>query len=275
MKSMSVTILALLAMFASMNAEEHNEKLSTASGAKVKIYTTKADTYIIDGDTIRTPEEWAYTPQELEKIKKYGEEIRKRGEEIRKRGEEIRKQFEQMHLDSIFSHSFSKEWFNGEEPVDMPSSQQPLVDFNALKGESDIENFYFSGDLLRVHARKKGDFYLGGWNIRRLLPRLNGLLVLRSKKNSPVKKLSKYQTQLENSKEFETIVRHESINIYGHRTQNGRWDEVILFHRPDSKHETRIVLVQFLGRLRTDDITAYATLRSPAPKGTKTKTIGQ
>ena len=164
-----------------------------------------------------------------------------------------------------------KGFLGEEETIDLPKDQKPLIDLSNMKGQSGIEDYYFSGELLHAQARRKGDFYLGGWNIRPLLHRLSGLLILKTKKKASEKTTLSRRTQLRNDKRFQPIVHDKGITIYGHRTKDDLLDEVILLHVPSSSTDSRIVIVQMMGLLRTDELMSYARLCEPAPVTKKAK----
>lgn len=155
---------------------------------------------------------------------------------------------------------------------DLPQDPSPLIDLSNIKGRWGFEDYYFSGDILHAQARRNGDFYIGGWNIRPLLPRLSGLLVLKSSKKAADKIAFSRATQLRNDSRFHPIVHYKEFTIYAHRTPDGLFDEVILIHAsPDSPTGSHVVIIQMMGRLRPDDLASYPKLTAPGPKASKGK----
>ncbi|MBQ8969047.1 MAG: hypothetical protein IJ064_04870 [Bacteroidaceae bacterium] len=150
--------------------------------------------------------------------------------------------------------------------VEAPVAQPPLIDLSNIKGHWGFEDYYFSGDILHAQARR-GDFYINGWNIRPLLKRLSGLLVLKSKKKAAEKIIFSRETQLRNDKRFQPIVRDRGITIYGHHTKDNLLDEVIiLLPKDQSPQSEHVCIIQMMGLLRSEDLTTYRQLREPSPK---------
>jgi len=225
-------------------------------------------------DTIIMSKEWSADVQKRvdEAMKKAEESLKHAEEKIRRAEEDMKKRGLGLGDTTTYSFRWDGKHFGlmkgfpgEEEAIDLPKDQKPLIDLSNMKGQSGIEDYYFSGELLHAQARRKGDFYLGGWNIRPLLHRLSGLLILKTKKKASEKTTLSRRTQLRNDKRFKPIVHDKGITIYGHRTKDDLLDEVILLHVPSSSTDSRIVIVQMMGLLRTDDLMSYARLCEPAP----------
>lgn len=168
--------------------------------------------------------------------------------------------------------SLPKGWLDEYESIDLPKDQKPLIDLSNIKGRWGFEDYYFSGDIMHAQFRRQGDFYIGGWNIRPLLPYLSGLLVLKSKKKAAEKIIFTRGTQLRNDKRFQPIVRHRGITIYGHHTDNELLDEVIILQsRAQSPDSEYTYIVQMMGRLRPDDLVSYTQILEPLPKNLRVK----
>ena len=168
--------------------------------------------------------------------------------------------------------SLPKGWLDEYGTIDLPKDQKPLIDLSNIKGHWGFEDYYFSGDILYAQARRGGDFYISGWNIRHLLPRLSGLLVLKSKKKSAEKIILTRGTQLRNDRRFQPIIRDHGITIYGHKTKNDQLDEVIILQsRAQSPNSEYTYIVQMMGRLRPDDLISYTQMREPVPKAIQSK----
>lgn len=168
--------------------------------------------------------------------------------------------------------SLPKGWRDEYGTIDLPKDQKPLIDLSNIKGHWGFEDYYFSGDILHAQARRGGDFYISGWNIRPLLHRLSGLLVLKSKKKSAEKIIFTRGTQLRNDKRFQPIIRDRGTTIYGHKTKDNQLDEVIILQsRAQSPNSEYTYIVQIMGRLRPDDLISYTQMREPVPKAIQSK----
>ena len=147
------------------------------------------DTIVMD--TIIMSKEWTPEVQRRvdEAMKKAEESLKRAEEKIRRAEEDMKKRGLGLGDTTTYSFRWDGKHFGlmkgfpgEEEAIDLPKDQKPLIDLSNMKGQSGIEDYYFSGELLHAQARRKGDFYLGGWNIRPLLHRLSGLLILKTKK---------------------------------------------------------------------------------------------
>ena len=192
---MKKTILCLMALLLFVGTTRADE------------YVTEEHTIVVDGDTIYWNQDGKFDSKQIK-------------ERMKKAEEAVRKAEERMSLPD--------EWSWGHEKIDLPKDQKPLIDLSNIKGRWGFEDYYFSGDILHAQARRGGNFYISGWNISSLLPRLSGLLVLKSKKEAAEKIIFSRGTQLRNDERFKLIVRDRDISIYGHRTKDDQFDEVII-----------------------------------------------
>ena len=252
-------------------AEEMGDSLDYPKKDAHIIYKIKRKS---DGSTIIAKDTIYYSQDKDFDMKTFDEALRKAKERIKDAQERMGK-YDFDNIDSILVsrdgkiiqyRSLPDEWPWGHEKIDLPKDQKPLIDLSNIKGRWGFEDYYFSGDILHAQARR-GDFYINGWNIRPLLPRLNGLLVLKSKKKAAEKIIFSRETQLRNDKRFQPIVRDRGITIYGHHTKDGLLDEVIILQPKDQSPKNEYVcIVQMMGLLRPEDLTAYRQLKEPSPK---------
>ena len=232
-------------------------------------------------DTIIMSPDWTENTQKRvsdamkmaeERLKQAKEQIQKADERLKKHGYSMPDSLLQNKDWSAQLRKLPKGWSWNDETIDLPKVPHPLIDLSNIKGRWGFEDYYFSGDILHAQFRRNGDLYVGGWNIRSLLPRLSGLLVLKSKKKAADKIAFSRGTQLRNDSRFRPIVHYKDITIYAHRTPDNLLDEVILLHAsPDSPTGSRVVIVQMMGRLRPDDLTGFQQLTAPGPKTSKRK----
>ena len=226
---------------------------------------------------------WSELSPEVQKrvneaMKQAEERLKKAEESLRKAEKSLSKHGHGKGDTTIYSykwygklHDLPKGFLGEDETIDLPKDQKPLIDLSAMKGQNGIEDYYFSGDILHAQARRKGDFFLGGWNILPLLHRLSGLLILKSKKKAGEKQVQALEERIRKDARFQPIVHHKGITIYGHRNAEDLMDEVILLHVPSSSTDSRIIIVQMMGLLRPDDLMSYAQLCDAPlwPKRTK------
>ncbi|MBQ8050302.1 MAG: hypothetical protein IJ197_01830 [Bacteroidaceae bacterium] len=286
MKRTLITILALLLTIVGTKAEESGDSLKDEKKDAHIIY--KIEKRKSDGSTIIAKDTIYYSQDKNFSKKKFDEAMReaeKRMKQADKQIKEAEKRLEKYRLDTarwkgIAPDSFlrtkeywdrrlrdlPKRWLDEYEGIDLPKDQRPLIDLSNIKGRWGFEDYYFSGDILHAQARR-GDFCINGWNIRSLLPRLSGLLVLKSKKKAAEKIIFSRETQLRNDKRFQPIVRDRGITIYGHQTKDNLLDEVvILLPKDQSPQKEHVCIIQMMGLLRSEDLTAYRQLRAPSPK---------
>ena len=213
-----------------------------------------------------------------ERMEKAEESMRKAEEAMKKAQERLGKHGQSLSDSIPWSEDWSaqlrslpKGWLGEYGHVDLPKDQRPLIDLSNIKGRWGFEDYYFSGDILHAQHRRGGAFYISGWNIRPLLHRLSGLLVLKSKKEAAEKIIFSRGTQLRNDERFKLIVRDRDISIYGHRTKDDQFDEVIILMSREQSPNKCAYIVQMMGLLRPDNLTSYAQLRNPAPNSAKKK----
>lgn len=265
---MKTTILSLMALLLFVGTTRADE------------YVTESHTIVVDGDTIYWNQDSKFDSKQIkERMKRAEEAIRKAEERIKDATEKFEKR-ERRRIDSILVkrdgkiiqyRSFPDEWSWGHEKIDLPKDQKPLIDLSNIKGRWGFEDYYFSGDILHAHDRRGGDFYIGGWSIRNMLPRLNGLLVLKSEKKAAEKIIFSRGTQLRNDERFQPIVRERDISIYGHRTKDDQFDEVIILMSKEHSLNGHAYIVQMMGLLRPDNLTSYTQLRNPNPSSAQKK----
>lgn len=260
MKKTLTTLLTLLLIVGTTRADK---------------YVTESHTIVVNGDTIYKNQDSKFDSKQIkERMEKAEEAIRKAKERIKDTEERLGK-YDFGNIDSILVsrdgkiiqyRSLPDEWSWGQEKIDLPKDQKPIIDLSNIKGRWGFEDYYFSGDILHAQHRRGGAFYIGGWYIRHLLPRLNGLLVLKSKKKAAEKIIFTRGTQLRNDSRFQPIVRERDITIYGHRTKDDLLDEVIILYARDKASDNEYsYIIQMMGLLRPDDLTAYQQLRKPTP----------
>ncbi len=290
MKRTLITLLALLLTVVGTRAEECGDSLTDVKKDAHIIY--KIEKRKSDGSTIIAKDTIFYSQDKNFDMKKFNKAMRDAEERMKQANKQIKeaeKQLEKYRLDTLqwrhydfpdsLPHStegwqerifkLPKGWLDEYETIDLPKSQKPLIDLSNIKGRWGFEDYYFSGDILHAQARR-GDFYINGWNIRPLLPRLSGLLVLKSKKKAAEKVISSRETQLQNDKRFQPVIRDRGITIYGHRAKDNLFDEVIiLLPKDQSPQGEHVCIVQMMGLLRPEDLTAYRHLREASPRPTK------
>ena len=240
--------------------------------------TTRAEDIIVT-DTILWNLDGKVDSKQIQERMKRAEEAMRKAEEAMKKAQERLGKHGQSLTDSIpWSEGWSaqlrslpKGWLGEYGHVDLPKDQKPLIDLSNIKGRWGFEDYYFSGDILHAQNRRGGDFYISGWNIRPLLHRLSGLLVLKSKKEAAEKIIFSRGTQLRNDERFKLIVRDRDITVYGHQTKDDQFDEVIILISREQSPNKCAYIVQMMGLLRPDNLTSYAQLRNPAPNSAKKK----
>lgn len=240
--------------------------------------TTRAED-IIAMDTILWNLDGKVDSKQIQERMKKAEEAMRKAEEAMKKAQERLGKHGQSLGDSIpWSEGWSaqlrslpKGWLGEYGHIDLPKDQKPLIDLSNIKGRWGFEDYYFSGDILHAQYRRNGSFYIGGWNITRLLPRLNGLLVLKSKKKAAEKIIFTRGTQLRNDERFQHIVRERGITIYGNKTKEGLLDEVIILMSKEDSSNGYAYIVQMMGLLRPDDLTSYAQICAHSPKAIQVK----
>lgn len=281
MEKILISLLALLFTAVGAKAEEGVDSLKSEKKDAHIIY--KIEKRKSDGSTIIAKDTIYYSQDKHFDMKRFDEAMRDAEERMKqadKRIKEAEKRLEKYRLDTL-PHSaeewqkrilkLPKGWLYEYEGIELPRDQKPLIDLSNIKGRWGFEDYYFSGDILHAQARR-GDFYINGWNIRPLLPRLSGLLVLKSKKKAAEKILFSRETQLRNDKRFQPIVRDRGITIYGHYTKDNLLDEVIiLLPKDQSPREEHVCVVQMMGLLRPDALAAYRQLGEPGPKSKAAK----
>ena len=265
---MKKTILCLMALLLFVGTTRADE------------YVTEEHTIVVNGDTIYWNQDSKFDSKQIkERMKKAEEAVRKAEERIKDAQERLGK-YDFSNIDSILVgrdgkiiqyRSLPDEWSWGHEKIDLPKDQKPLIDLSNIKGRWGFEDYYFSGDILHAQNRRGGDFYISGWNIRPLLHRLSGLLVLKSKKEVAEKIIFSRGTQLRNNKDFKLLVRDRDISVYGHPTKDDQFDEVIILMSREQSPNKCAYIVQMMGLLRPDNLTSYAQLRNPAPNSAKKK----
>ena len=243
-------------------------------------YVTESHTIVVDGDTIYRNQDQKFDSKQIkERMKRAEEAIRKAKERIKDTEERLGKH-DFGNIDSILVirdgkniqyRSLPDEWPWNHENIDLPKDQKPLIDLSNIKGRWGFEDYYFSGDILHAQARRNGDFYISGWNISPLLPRLSGLLILKSEKKAAEKIIFSRGTQLRNDERFQPIVRDRDISIYGHRTKDDQFGEVIILMSREQSPNKYAYIVQMMGRLRPDDLASYKQLTVPGPNNNKKK----
>ena len=148
--------------------------------------TTRADEYVTDSHTIVVDGDTIYWNQDGKFDSKQIKERMKKAEERIKDAQERLGKYDFGSIDSILVgrdgkiiqyRSLPDEWTWGHEKIDLPKDQKPLIDLSNIKGRWGFDDYYFSGDILHAQHRRGGAFYISGWNISSLLPRLSGLLV--------------------------------------------------------------------------------------------------
>lgn len=247
MEKILISLLALLLTVVGAKAEEGVDSLKSEKKDAHIIY--KIEKRKSDGSTIIAKDTIYYSQDKHFDMKRFDEAMRDAEERMKQ----------------------AKGWLYEYEGIELPRNQKPLIDLSNIKGRWGFEDYYFSGDILHAQARR-GDFYINGWNIRPLLPRLSGLLVLKSKKKAAEKILFSRETQLRNDKRFQPIVRDRGITIYGHYTKDNLLDEVIiLLPKDQSPREEHVCVVQMMGLLRPDALAAYRQLGEPGPKSKAAK----
>lgn len=260
MKKTLTTLLTLLLIVGTTRAED---------------YITDSQAIVMNADSILRHYDGKLDSKQMkERMERVEEALRKAKESMKDAKERLGK-YDFGNIDSILVsrdgkiiqyRSLPDEWSWGHEKIDLPKDQKPIIDLSNIKGRWGFEDYYFSGDILHAQHRRGGAFYLSGWYIRHLLPRLNGLLVLKSKKKVAEKIIFTRGTQLRNDSRFQPIVRERDITIYGHRTKDDLLDEVIILYARDKASDNEYsYIIQMMGLLRPDDLTAYQQLRKPAP----------
>lgn len=126
---------------------------------------------------------------------------------------------------------------------------RPVYSLDGYVNNPNIKYLYFSGDLLNQIHKKQTPFCIGTWDVRDMLPKLTGLLVMGTTKKSAIKQMQRDIDAIDASKKFETLAHTESLRIYGHhRTawNDSYYDEVVVFTEMDGKQ----TIIQLFGVIR-------------------------